>query len=76
LSTFLDLLQKKENILKISKYLIDSKINKANKRIKYVSVNIKNAENIEDSKGNPMSLKIILSGLVNSATRTTFVHMD
>lgn len=69
---FLEKTEKNPNVLKISQYLIS---NGSNKKIpkspnKYVSINIRNAENIEDMRGNPLSLKVRLSGLINAETRT------
>jgi hypothetical protein len=72
---FIQSLEKNENIIKISKYLVlNGKNEKSiNKNLnKYVCVIIKNAENIEDFRGNPLSLKVKLSGLINDETRNIF----
>ncbi|KAG0682772.1 hypothetical protein C6P42_002439 [Pichia californica] len=67
---FVENLEKNPNVLKISKFLINNNTNNTNKSLnKYISVNIKNAENIENSQGNPLSLKVKLSGLINDETR-------
>lgn len=69
---FLQRLEKNENVLKVSKYLVTNGKNRkalTKSTNKYVSVFIKNAENIEDFRGNPLSLKVKLSGVVNDETR-------
>ena len=72
LSEFLEGLEKDENVLRISQYLVTSGKSKANTQKnanKYISFLIKNAENIEDTKGNPLDLKVRLGGLINNETR-------
>lgn len=69
---FVEELPKNENVLKVSQYLVNNgKNEKKNLKVsnKYVSVLIKNAENIEDFRGNPMNLMVRLSGLINNETR-------
>lgn len=66
---FVKTFESNENVIKVSQYLVQNEKNKRNKENKYVSIYIKNAENIEDFKGNPLSLKVRLSGLVNDETR-------
>lgn len=69
---FIEKLEKNPNVLKISQYLIANGSNKKSSKHpnKYITVNIKNAENVEDIRGNPVSLKVRLSGLINDETRT------
>lgn len=68
---FLEKREKNPNVLKVSQYLIANGSNKKLAKLpnKYISVNIKNAENIEDMRGKPLSLKVRLSGLISAETR-------
>lgn len=68
---FLEKLEQNENVLKVSEYLITSGKNKDIKEAyRYVTLFIKNAENLEDIKGRPVSSRVKLSGLFNGQTRT------
>lgn len=66
---YLESLESKKEVLQISEYLNRLGQVKNKSSTKYVSILIKNAENIEDSKGSPISTKVRLSGLVNDETR-------
>lgn len=69
---FLGNLEKDENIMAISQYVVTSGRNRSDgqkSKNKYISLLIKNAENIEDNRGNPIDVKVRLSGLINSETR-------
>ncbi|GMM29035.1 hypothetical protein DAMA08_017510 [Martiniozyma asiatica (nom. inval.)] len=72
--TYIKNLLNKETVKKSSQILNENGRAQLKLPKKFVSIFIKSAENVETLKGEPVSLKVCLSGVVNGETRT--IHKD
>lgn len=71
---YLDKLKENKTLRESCQTLKESGLWKLKSPRKFVSINIKAAENVEDSKGGPISLKVIINGIKKGETR--FIYKD
>lgn len=71
---YLDTLTGKPTLLESHQALKESGLLKLRSPRKFVSINIKSAENVEDTRGGPISLKVAISGIKHGSTR--FIYKD
>lgn len=71
---YLDTFKEKKSLNESCEILKTLGLSKLKSPKKFVSINIKSAENVEDAKGGPISLKVAISGIKNGITR--FIYKD